>query len=156
MPGFLAGLRVDLESGDGIVVVSNTTAGLGPNLGTELLAAYAEREPKPVEPWHAAGDASLLELVGTWHWGPAVATARLVGEHLVLGEPGQGRGARFASVGPDEWVGLDGYYTGEPLRVIRDGDGAVSHLDLASFRFTRLPYDPERDIPGGVDDRGWH
>lgn len=156
MPGFLAGLRVDLETGDGIVVVSNTTAGLGPNLGTELLAAYAEREPKPVEPWHAAGDASLLELVGTWHWGPAVATARLVGEHLVLGEPEQGRGARFASVGPDEWVGLDGYYTGEPLRVIRDGDGAVSHLDLASFRFTRLPYDPERDIPGGVDDRGWH
>jgi hypothetical protein len=53
-------------------------------------------------------------------------------------------------------MGLDGYYAGEPLRVVRDAGGAVSHLDLASFRFTRLPYDPERDIPGGVDDAGWH
>jgi CubicO group peptidase (beta-lactamase class C family) len=155
MPGFLAGLRVDLESGDGIVTFANTTAGMGPTLATQLLAAYVELEPKPVEPWHAAGDATLLELVGTWHWGPAVATARIVGEHLVLGEPGQGRGARFAQAGPDEWVGLDGYYTGEPLRVVRDEDGAVSHLDLASFRFTRLPYDPDRDIPGGVDEGGW-
>jgi hypothetical protein len=40
--------------------------------------------------------------------------------------------------------------------VVRAADGSVSHLDLASFRFTRLPYDPERDIPGGVDDAGWH
>lgn len=156
MPGFLAGLRVDLESRDGIVTFANTTAGMGPTLATELLAAYAEREPKPTEPWHAAGDASLLELVGTWHWGPAIATARLVGEHLVLGEPGQGRGARFAQVDRDEWLGLDGYYTGEPLRVVRDEEGAVSHLDLASFRFTRVPYDAARDIPGGVDEEGWH
>ncbi len=156
MPGFLAGLRVDLETGDGVVVFANTTAGLAPTLATELLTAYAEREPKPVEPWHAAGDVSLIELTGTWHWGPAVATARIVGEHLVLGEPGQGRGARFAQVGADEWVGLDGYYTGEPLRVVRDEAGAVSHLDLASFRFTRVPYDPIRDIPGGIDEPGWH
>lgn len=155
MPGFRAGLRVDVESGDGVVVFANTTAGLGPALGNDLLSAFVEREPKPVEPWHAAGDASLVELVGMWHWGPAVTTARLDGEHLVLGEPGQGRGARFAPVGPDEWVGLDGYYTGEPLHVVRDEEGGVSHLDLASFRFTRVPYDPDRDIPGGVDDRGW-
>ena len=40
--------------------------------------------------------------------------------------------------------------------MVRDADGAVSHLDLASFRFTRLPYDPERDIPGGVDTAGRH
>ena len=46
--------------------------------------------------------------------------------------------------------------TGEPPRVVRDAHGAVSHLDLASFRFTREPYDPARDIPGGVDEAGWH
>ena len=51
---------------------------------------------------------------------------------------------------------LDGYYEGEPLVVVRDADGGVSHLDLASFRYTRVPYDPERDIPGGVDAAGWH
>ena len=74
---------------------------------------------------------------------------------LALGVPGEGRGARFRSVGDGSWVGLDGYYAGEPLRVVRDEAGSVSHLDLASFRYTRLPYDPERDIPGGVDDAGW-
>ena len=52
-------------------------------------------------------------------------------------------------------MGLDGYYTGEPLHVVRRPDGTVSHLDLASFRFTRMPYDPEADVPGGVDEHGW-
>jgi CubicO group peptidase (beta-lactamase class C family) len=163
MPGFLAGLRVRLDSGDGVVVTANATTGLGP-LGPALLDAFVEREPKPVQPWHAdpAGPASEharhAELGGLWHWGPAVATARLDGEHLVLGEPGQARGSRFARAaadGPDAWVGLDGYYTGEPLRVVRRPDGTVSHLDLASFRFTRTPYDPFGDVPGGVDEGGW-
>ena len=73
----------------------------------------------------------------------------------MLGEPGQARGSRFAPVAQDEWVGLDGYYTGEPLRLVRRADGTPSHLDLASFRFTRTPYDPEADVPGGVDEAGW-
>ena len=81
-------------------------------------------------------------------------TARVAGEHLVLGEPGAGRG-RFRSVDADEWLGLDSYYAGEPLRVVRRGDGSVSHLDLASFRFSRTPYDPQADVPGGVDEHGW-
>jgi CubicO group peptidase (beta-lactamase class C family) len=154
MPGFLAGLRVDTASGDGVVAFCNATAGMG-LIGAELLSAFAAREPRRPETWHAAGDAALLELVGMWHWGPAVTVAKLVGEHLVLGEPGQGRGARFKPVGPDVWEGLDGYYTGEPLEVVRAADGTVSHLDLASFRFTRTPYDPAADVPGGVDDAGW-
>ena len=114
-----------------------------------------ELEPASVQPWSASGDASLLELVGTWHWGPAVEVATLVGEHLVIGEPGAGRGSRFRRIGVDIWEGLDGYHTGEPLRVVRGHDGSVSHLDLASFRFTRTPYDPEADVPGGVDETGW-
>ncbi|MEO6997546.1 MAG: serine hydrolase domain-containing protein [Terracoccus sp.] len=158
MPGFLAGLRVDLESGDGVVLFTNTTTSTAyAALTTDLLAALAEREPMVVKPWHATEWEGRpdLDVVGTWHWGPAVTTARLVGEHLVLGEPGQGRGARFARVGPDEWVGLDHYYQGEPLRVVRRDDGTVSHLDLASFRFTRTPYDPGADVPGGVSEDGW-
>ena len=158
MPGFLAGLRVDLESGDGVVLFTNTTTSTATAaLTTDLLAALAEREPRTVRPWHAAepGGRSDLDVLGTWHWGPAVTTARVVGDHLVLGEPGQGRGARFARVGPDEWVGLDHYYQGEPLRVVRRDDGTVSHLDLASFRFTRTPYDPSADVPGGVNEEGW-
>ena len=47
------------------------------------------------------------------------------------------------------WVGLDGYYAGETLRIAPD------HLDLATFVLTRTPYDPEAPVPGGVDERGW-
>lgn len=156
MPGFLAGLRVRVEGGDGVVVLTNTTAStVLKGLVGDLHDALAELEPAAVEPWSASGPAPLLDLVGTWHWGPAVETAALVGEHLVLGEPGAGRGSRFRRVGADEWVGLDGYYTGEPLKVVRRPDGTVSHLDLASFRFTRTPYDPSADVPGGVDESGW-
>ncbi len=169
MPGFLAGLRVRLDAGvpanddrargaagDGAVLFTNTTASTATRSTLDqLLDVLARHEPTPVEPWAASGDPALLELVGTWHWGPSPVTATVVGEHLVLGEPGAGRGARFRPVGADEWVGLDSYYAGEPLRVVRRPDGSVSHLDLASFRFTRTPYDPQADVPGGVDERGW-
>ncbi len=168
MPGFLAGLRVRLDAGvpgddgalgaagDAVVLFTNTTASTATRAVVDrLFEVLARHEPAPVEPWSAGGDPSLLELVGTWHWGPSPVTATVVGEHLVLGEPGSGRGARFRRVSTDEWVGLDSYYAGEPLRVVRRGDGSLSHLDLASFRFTRTPYDPTADVPGGVDERGW-
>jgi hypothetical protein len=29
-------------------------------------------------------------------------------------------------------------------------------LELASFIFTRTPYDPHADVPGGLDPKGWH
>ncbi|HEU5240937.1 MAG TPA: serine hydrolase domain-containing protein, partial [Ornithinibacter sp.] len=180
MPGFRAALRVRLDAGvpeggsavasgngtasgrargaagDGVVMLTNTTA--SPTTRTvvdELLEGLARHEPAPVEPWSASGDATLLELVGTWHWGPSTEVARAVGEHLVIGEPGADRGSRFRRAGDDLWEGLDGHHTGEPLRVVRRADGSVSHLDLASFRLTRTPYDPEADVPGGVDESGW-
>ena len=68
---------------------------------------------------------------------------------------GVGRGARFRPTGAGEWIGLDGYYAGETLRLHHHADGTVSHLDLATFIFTQKPYDPKAPIPGGLDDRGW-
>jgi hypothetical protein len=41
------------------------------------------------------------------------------------------------------------------LRVARDPDGMVSHLDLGSFVFTREPYAPADVVPGDVDPAGW-
>jgi hypothetical protein len=39
---------------------------------------------------------------------------------------------------------------------VRDGGGgAVSHLDLGPFVFTRLPYAPGEVIPGGLDSGDW-
>jgi CubicO group peptidase (beta-lactamase class C family) len=156
MPGFLAGVRVNIETGDGCVVFANSTSGLGA-VSTDLMAILADCEPIPPKPWSADPDqASVLELTGEWYWGPAAFTMSATRDgYLVLGEPGAGRGCRFKPAA-DGWTGLDGYYSGETLTVVRDGSGCVSHLDLGSFRFTRTPYDPAADVPGGVDSAGWH
>lgn len=148
MPGFLASLRVDLESGDGAVVLANATSGLG-EVAPPLLKRLRELEPLTPAPWVATpppdGD---LDLVGDWYWGPYRYTLRLEADGgLRLGEPGEGRGARFDRT-PDGWVGREGYYAGEPLVVRRRGDAVW--LDLASFVFTRTPYDPDADVPGGT------
>ncbi|CAM5306156.1 serine hydrolase [Streptomyces narbonensis] len=68
---------------------------------------------------------------------------------------GAGRRASFRALPEGGWVGLNGYYAGETLRVVRRPDGSVSHLDLASFVFTREPYEPGDAVPGGVDEAGW-
>jgi hypothetical protein len=121
------------------------------------MAILADREPIAPEPWSAdSGQTSVLELTGEWYWGPAAFTMSATRDgYLVLGEPGEGRGCRFKQAA-DGWTGLDGYYSGENLTVVRDGSDRVSHLDLGSFRFTRTPYDPAADVPGGVDPAGWH
>jgi hypothetical protein len=31
---------------------------------------------------------------------------------------------------------------------VRRPDGTVSHLDIATFVYTRVPYDPQAPIPG--------
>lgn len=156
MPGFLAGLRVDVESGDGVVVLANATTGLGP-LATDLLDLLRELAPVPGPPWtRRPNHASGLDVVGDWFWGTARYPVRFQGEHLVLGEPGVGRGARFRADG-DGWVGLEGYHEGERLTVRRDAEGRPVQLDLASFVFTRTPYAPSPgvDVPGGLDPAGW-
>lgn len=156
MPGFLAGVRVNIETGDGCVVFANATSGLGP-VSTDLMALLAGREPITPKPWSADSDqASAVELTGEWYWGPTAFTMSATRDgYLVLGEPGAGRGCRFKPAAGG-WTGLDGYYSGETLAVVRDGSDRVSHLDLGSFRFSRTPYDPVADIPGGIDPSGWH
>jgi CubicO group peptidase (beta-lactamase class C family) len=156
MPGFLAGLRVNIETGDGCVVFANATSGLG-DVSTDLMTLLADREPIPPEPWSADSEqVSVLDLTGDWYWGTTAFTMSATrGGSLLLGEPGAGRGCRLKPV-TGGWIGLDGYYSGETLTVVREGSGRVSHLDLGSFRFSRTPYDQGADIPGGVDPSGWH
>ncbi|MGY1620100.1 serine hydrolase domain-containing protein [Geodermatophilus sp. SYSU D00691] len=152
MPGFLAGVFVDREERTGAVQLANTTSGLDP-LAPGLLADLRELEPRVVEPWRPAPAPVDLDLLGVWFWGPAPHVLRAVpGGLLHLGPlPGRtGRASRFTARPDGTWVGLDGYYAGETLRIAPD------HLDLGTFVFTRTPYDPAAPVPGGVDHRGWH
>ena len=159
MPGFLATLWIDPREDLAGIVCANATS--GPALGTttaDLLAIVADREPALPATWvPAAPEPELLALTGPWYWGAAPVALRAHGtDELAVGGVGGGaRGSRFHR-GPDgTWVGLDGYYAGETLRVLRGPDGAVTHLDIGSFVLTREPYAPAGVVPGDVDPAGW-
>lgn len=155
MPGFLAALRFRAD-GDGLIVLANTTHGLGQALIGDLFDTVDRLFPPTPPVWHARpSDAALLELTGEWFWGPSRLTLHVRADGwLELAPVIAGRGARFRPTGIDTWEGQDGYYLGETLAVVRPA-GRPPHLDLASFRLTRTPYDPAADIPGGVDPGGW-
>ncbi|MPV35852.1 serine hydrolase [Georgenia subflava] len=158
VPGFVAALRVDVASGDGVVVLTNSTTGISATVAEDLLRLLEECEPRTPPAWQVRPvGAGSLELAGQWFWGPAPLVLRALpdgGLSLVPTGP-TGRGSRFVPSGSDTWTGLDGYYAGETLRAVRGPDGAVRHLDVASFHLTRSPYDPGTDVPGGVDPAGW-
>jgi hypothetical protein len=134
---------------------------LRPAFFDELLALLAAEQPRPQEPFRptsAAFDDNNLELLGTWYWGPVEYSIRLRPDaHLELrGVPSGPRDCTFRPVGDGNYIGESGYFDGERLVPHRRTDRSISHLDIASFVFTRTPYDPSADIPGGVDNRGWH
>ncbi|MFE0700201.1 serine hydrolase domain-containing protein [Streptomyces sp. NPDC058872] len=162
LPGFLACLWVSVEDGLAGIALSNATSGpLTAAVAADLVRIVAEAEPRLPEPWRplpeAEVDEELLALTGPWYWGTYAYVLRLVPERGVVLEPlsGVGRRAAFRAVPEGGWVGLNGYYAGEALRVVRRPDGGVSHLDLGSFVFTRKPYEPRDAVPGGVDEGGW-
>jgi CubicO group peptidase (beta-lactamase class C family) len=160
MPGFLAIMRMDPESGDGAVVMANATSGLRPMICEELTRILADHEPAPVAAWSPApAPEGTLDALGRWFWGTSAFTLRAIGstELSLEPEPAGGRSARFQPNPDGTWTGQDGYFAGETLRIRRSGEGAEPvTLDLASFIFTRTPYDPQADVPGGVDPQGWH
>ncbi|MFJ6561699.1 serine hydrolase domain-containing protein [Streptomyces sp. NPDC091412] len=160
LPGFLASLTIGVEDDVAAVVLANCTSGPAVTaVGADLVRIVADAEPRIPEPWRPLRkvEPSVLELVGQWYWGTYGFGLRLTADGLASLEPlsGNGRRSRFRSNGDGTWTGLEGYYAGEVLRVVRRPDGAVDHLDLGSFVFTRQPYDVDASVPGGVDPEGW-
>ncbi|TYB62344.1 beta-lactamase family protein [Nonomuraea sp. PA05] len=151
MPGFLATVWAEAAEGVGALFMANTTSGMSGTLLTDLLDILDRCEPRLPDEWRPVpADPALLALTGLWHWGPKAYTLRLLPERGLSLEPvgGAGRASRFVPQDDGTWLGLDGYYAGETLRV------AADHLDLNTFIFTRTPYDPDAPVPGGTD--GWH
>lgn len=159
MPGFRATVWTDPDEGVGAVVLANATSAVPvAAVAADLVHLVADREPRLPE-WTPLADAdpALVELTGAWYWGPAPYTLRLLPDGWLSLVPAalDASAGRFRP-GPDgTWTGLDGYHTGETLRIARRPDGTVSHLDLNTFVLTRAPYDPSAPIPGGLDERGW-
>ncbi|NEA18564.1 serine hydrolase domain-containing protein [Streptomyces halstedii] len=160
LPGFLAALWFSTEDDVAAVVLTNATSGPAvAAVAADLVRIVAEAEPRIPEPWRPLPevDAGLLALTGTWYWGTRAHSLKLLADRWLELRPSQGpgRGARFRARPDGAWTGLDGYYAGETLRVVRAENGTVDHLDLGSFVFTREPYDTGAAVPGGVDEGGW-
>lgn len=156
MPGFLALLLADRDEQAVACVAANATSGID-TVTAELLGLVVEAEPRFPPRWvpdQVPDD--VLDLLGPWYWGPAPLSLRWTDGRLrIVALTGRTRASRFEANADGTFTGLDGYYRGETLRVLRDAGGAVSHLELATFVFTRSPYDPEAPVPGGVDPAGW-
>lgn len=156
VPGFTCEVRADLGTGDVVVTLGSATTGFLGGLG--LLQLFQERLPALPDPWTAdPSQAATLDLLGTWYWGTtAYQICADVDGGLVATVPAIARSGALRPDGPDRWIGLSGYFDGEPLVVGRDPAGRAAWLDIASFRLTRTPYAADGNVPGGVDERGWH
>lgn len=159
MPGFQAGLRVDRATGTGVVQMLNaTTAGDAPE-AEDPFDILDECEPRLPEPWvaHESVPATLLALTGSWFWGTSEGVLRVLPDGWLRIDRVSGMlsDSRFRPTGEDTWMGLEGYFRGETLRVVRAGDGTARHLDIGTFVLTRRPYEPDDVIPGGMDEGGW-
>lgn len=153
MPGFVAGAWADPGEGLGALFMANTTSGVRGGVCTDLLDIVSAHEPRLPEEWlpQYTVDNELLVLTGTWFWGPRPYMLRLLGDGLLDLSPvdGRGRASRFRPEDDGTFIGLDGYYVGEKLRVVRNPDGTVRHLDLATFLFSREPYASESTVDDG-------
>jgi hypothetical protein len=160
MPGFLATVWTSVPERLGGIVLVNATSGVQiGSLAADLIRIVAEHEPPLPPEWRPATDVDdeLLALSGPWYWGPSAYALRVLPDRGLELRPllGASRGSRFRAQPDGTWLGLDDYYAGERLEIVRDASGTVSHLDLGTFVFTRTPYDPAAPVPGGVDPAGW-
>ncbi|HEX2745212.1 MAG TPA: serine hydrolase domain-containing protein [Streptosporangiaceae bacterium] len=160
MPGFLATLCISPDDGVGGIALANATSGV--DIGTiaiDLVKIVADNEPRLPVRWKPLPhvEADLLALTGLWYWGPRPYLLRLHADRALELSPAaaSGRASRFRAEPDGTWTGLDGYYTGETLRVVRGADDAVDHLDLGSFLFTREPYEPGAPLAARPDPEGW-
>ncbi len=153
MPGFVASLFVDPLTGDGSVVLANATTGLdadgvpGLLLGTDDVVA-----PPPWVPTQAVPD-EVAGLLGVWFWGNTAFELRWHNERLEVHSLALQNREDVFEVRDGRIVGVEGYHRGETLHVVRRDDGSVSHLDCATFVYTKVPYDPDVADPGRTPRR---
>ena len=148
MPGFQASLFVEPATGDGTVVLASSTTGLDTDAVPGLF--LGDGPVAPVEPWVPTERVpeSAAPLLGLWFWGNSALELRWHNETLHLRSLALAELTDVFELRGDRLVGSWGYHRGETLEAVRRPDGAVSHLECATFVYTRTPYDPEAPIPG--------
>ena len=149
MPGFQAGLFVDAASGEGAVMLTNATTGvMGHDVAGRLLGQHT---PGVGPAWFPSASVPdwAEELLGYWHWGNSAHELRWHNGRLEFHDLARGLLAEQFEHHEGRIVGHAGYHHGETLRVVRNPDGSINHLNCATFIYTREPYDARAPIPGG-------
>lgn len=149
MPGFQASLFVDPVARDGVAVLASSTTGL--DTDAVPAALLDGPDPAPVEPWRPTPVVPHLvePVLGVWFWGNTAVELRWQNDGLQLRDLATATLEETFELRDGRIVGTGGYHRGETLHVVRRADGSVSHLDCATFVYTRVPYDPDVPIPGG-------
>jgi len=145
MPGFLAGLVVQRAERTGAAVLTNTSAGAGPEaLALDLAVAALEGLPRTPELWKpaAAIPDELEGMLGLW-WteGEEIVLAMREGRFkaTLLGGAAGRNVSWFDTDGPDRWRVVEGRERGELLRAVRAEDATVEKLYFATYPLTRTP-----------------
>jgi CubicO group peptidase (beta-lactamase class C family) len=133
-----------VEQAGGVLL---TNAGVWNQLsetGLRFAEAVLDELPAQREPWRAQAPPpdEVAPLLGYW-WSEGLEFAfswrqgRL--EATLANAPSVLPPAAFEPEGPDLWRTVSGRERGELLRVVRDGDGAVTKLYWATYPFLRKP-----------------
>ena len=116
------------------------------DVGLSIVEAVLDLEPAaPHTPWRpgAPPPPAVEPLCGRWWWmGREFELRWDDGVQQLVMECPPLPAWRFTEAGPDRWLGLTGEQAGEVLTVLRDDDGQVRELDIATFRFSHDPLPP--------------
>ncbi len=146
MPGFRAGLFVDPERRDGVVALCNATTGFDYEaLPRVFLGSWSAAQVPAWVPTEQVPD-EVLPTLGLWFWGNTALELRWQNERLELRELNSATVSDSFELHDGRIVGVSGYHRGETMHVL------PSHLECATWVFTRSPYDPDAPIPGGLPD----
>ena len=142
-PGSITGVFTERSTATTGLILMNNSAPVPPAAAAIELGTIAiEREPVQPEPWQPGTELpdELVPLLGHWysegtHFVLSVREGRL--EARVAGQPKEMPPSVFEAEATDRYRTVSGRERGELLRVTRDASGSVTHLNWATYRFTR-------------------
>ncbi|WP_433378078.1 serine hydrolase domain-containing protein [Actinoplanes sp. CA-142083] len=144
MPGYIAQLTVHRRTRLGVIAFANSYGLTNTHIRDVALTALnaaLDGEPETPQPWQptAQPTGEAAELTGRWWWMGREYEISAAGDAAEM--TGPNHWSRFSREAPDRWRGTAGENEGEVLQVLRDADGKAAKLDIASFVFSRNPYD---------------
>jgi CubicO group peptidase (beta-lactamase class C family) len=144
MPGYLANVLVDRESGLGAAVLVNGANVNPAELSLALVDKTRERFPPEIETWRpsAAPPDEVASALGRWWSEGAEFVFRWHDGRLEARwaeAPDWQPWTRFEQLDGDRYRTVFGRERGELLQLSRDADGKVTRLYWATYPFTREP-----------------